>query len=72
MATRGNPIVGMRLEPSTVARIDWLAGAHGMSRGEIIVRALQCLPDWADSIGGVYAQQLPGQICLEDVQQPQK
>ncbi len=64
--SKGNPIVGMRLEPAVVARIDWLASAHGMTRGEIIARALQCLPDWPDSVGASFGP-LPGQISLADV-----
>ena len=66
----GNPIVGMRLPAATITRLDQAAADHGLTRGQVVLLALSYLPGWSDI--RVAAPQLPGQIALENVQQPQK
>ena len=57
---RGNPLVGMRLNRDTIAWLDCLATAHGLTRGQLVQ-----LADWpADN---VVTPQMPGQLALEDL-----
>ena len=73
MPNHGNPLVGMRLDQNTIARIDCLASAWGLSRGQLVRRALESLPEWPDTAAVLGLQDaLPGQIGLEDLQQAQK
>lgn len=65
----GNPIVGMRMTPDTIARLDRLAEAHGITRGQLVQRALEALPDWPDA---VTPRQLPGQTAMNGIQNAQK
>lgn len=60
----GNPVVGMRLDPDTVARLDRMAEIRNVTRGQLVQLALQLLPGWPPAVG---VEQLHGQVALEDL-----
>lgn len=72
--SRGNKLVGMRLDPPTISLLDQLAGIMSLSRGQLVAYSLRLLAGHhriATDATQAPAQ-LPGQLTVEDLQQAQK
>jgi hypothetical protein len=63
----------MRLTPDTVALLDQLATTMAVSRGQLVTLAIKRLAGHLRIVATAQAPaQLPGQLAVEDLQQPQK
>lgn len=72
--SRGNKLVGMRLDPPTISLLDQLAGIMSLSRGQLVAYALRLLAGHhrISTDATPAPAQLPGQLTVEDLQQAQK